>query len=483
MGVRQDKIETILWGPPPKDPEERKLLRKIDGAILSYVCLSYFTNYLDRANLANAYVTGMREAVGCRSPWLTVCLPCQVKGNDYTYAGSCFTAGYIIGQYPSALVLSSNRVSPRIWFPFCGACWGLLTIGLAFVKHPHQVWGLRLIQGIFEASTFTGTHYVLGAWYRDGELGRRTAVFTSAAQLGTLFSGVMQGGITRTLDGVHGLQGWQWLFVIDFIITMPIALYGFLMFPDMPHNTKAWWMTPEERELCALRAPPQEHVTLTFKSFRGSLKKIFSSWQFYLFPPLFGIGSCAFEKTGNYSEFLLWLKADGRFSPSQINYYPCIYTAWAIVGTYLLTMYSDMTGNRFIVNPIMFVPMAISCIMLLVWDIPTGAKFFAYIVSGCGFAGQATNFAWATSLTRDNEVVRAFTIFSMNVIGNLWTLWYQIVCWPVVDAPRFRNGQIGSLVSGAAMVCVMKAAQLMHTGRCGLPHRLHVTSFPAQGKG
>jgi len=55
--------------------------------------------------------------------------------------------------------------------------------------------------------------YILGCWYRDDELGKRTAVFTSAAQFGSFFSGIMQGSIKTTLDGRLGHSGWQWLFV------------------------------------------------------------------------------------------------------------------------------------------------------------------------------------------------------------------------------------------------------------------------------
>jgi ACS family pantothenate transporter-like MFS transporter len=53
------------------------------------------------------------------------------KGNDFTYANSLFTAGYIVGQLPSALILSSNRVPPRVWLPGCVFAWGVLTLGLA----------------------------------------------------------------------------------------------------------------------------------------------------------------------------------------------------------------------------------------------------------------------------------------------------------------------------------------------------------------
>ncbi|OCF37148.1 MFS transporter, ACS family, pantothenate transporter [Kwoniella heveanensis BCC8398] len=444
MGKLQRKIETIFWGRPPTDPVERKLLLKLDLVILSYVCLSYFSNYLDRANLANAYTTGMKEDVG-------------FKGNDYTYAGSMFTAGYVLGQWPSALILSSGRISPRFWFPFCMVAWGLCTLGTAWVTHPHQVWGIRFTQALFEASTFSGTHYILGSWYKDHELGKRSAVFATAAQCGTLFSGIMQGGIVTNLEGKGGYRGWQYLFIIDFAITLPIAIYGFLMFPGSPHTTKAFWLTEEERELCLRRLPHVEQHKMTFGTLGKTLKRLGFNWRFYLFTALFGISATSFEKVGVYTEFNLWLRSAG-YTKQQISYYPSIFTAMAILSTYILTVISDATKNRFIVNPIMFTAVFISSVMLLNWDkLTTGAHWFAYIIGGLGYAGQASNFAWANEMCRDDDVLRSITLFSMNLFSNLWNLWYQIVAWPVVEAPRFRNGQIATLVTGVVSVGIAVA--------------------------
>ena len=130
---------------------------------------------------------------------------------------------------------------------------------------------------------------------------------------------------------------------------------------------------------------------MTWSTFRRSLKRIALSWQWYLFSSLFMVSATSFEKTGVYSEFLLWLKSTKKYTPSQINYYPSIFTTVAIVSTYALTVMSDRTNNRFIVNPIMFGAVFISCIMLLVWNIPVGAHWFAYIIAGFGYAGQASN--------------------------------------------------------------------------------------------
>lgn len=130
---------------------------------------------------------------------------------------------------------------------------------------------------------------------------------------------------------------------------------------------------------------------MTWPIFRRSLRRIVGTWRWYLFSALFTVSATSFEKTGIYGEWGLWLRTRPEVSTQDRNYIPTINTAVAIISTYLLTVYSDATQNRFIVNPIMFLAVLISSIMLLVWNISNGAKSFAYAISGIGYAGQASN--------------------------------------------------------------------------------------------
>jgi ACS family pantothenate transporter-like MFS transporter len=159
-----------------------------------------------------------------------------------------------------------------------------------------------------------------------------------------------------------------------------------------PHSlTRPGWLTEEERQLCVSRLPTTDHTPVTLSTFRRSLKRTLTTWRFYLFSALFAVSATSFEKTGIYAEFQLWLRSTKRYTTQQVNYYPTLNTAVAIVSTYALTVYSDATNNRFVVNPIMYLSVVVSCIILLVWEVPTGAHFFAYIISGIGYAGQASN--------------------------------------------------------------------------------------------
>jgi ACS family pantothenate transporter-like MFS transporter len=89
------------------------------------------------------------------------------------------------------------------------------------------------------------------------ELAKRTAIFTIAGQVGTMFAGAMMAAIERTMSGHSGLKGWQWVFLIDGIITCPIAVFGYLYFPDTPERTRASYLSKRERQIALSRVPPK----------------------------------------------------------------------------------------------------------------------------------------------------------------------------------------------------------------------------------
>lgn len=106
-------------------------------------------------------------------------------------------------------------VKPRIWFPTIMLVWGGLTMVTAAVKNPQGIMAIRFFVGLAEASTFVGTHYILGSWYTERELGKRSGIFTSSGLAGTLFGGFIQTGIHSSLNGAKGLAGWRWLFIVS----------------------------------------------------------------------------------------------------------------------------------------------------------------------------------------------------------------------------------------------------------------------------
>jgi ACS family pantothenate transporter-like MFS transporter len=163
-----------LWGERPSTKLERNLLIKLDFFILSFSCLLIWSNYLNRINFQNAYVSGMEQSV-------------HFHGKQYSIVNTLFTVGYIIGQIPNNLML--QVVPANYWMPGMAIVWAILSMSTAAATRPSHVMAIRFLQGIVESSTFSGVHYILGSWYTEAEIGKRSAIFSSSSQMGSLFSG------------------------------------------------------------------------------------------------------------------------------------------------------------------------------------------------------------------------------------------------------------------------------------------------------
>ncbi|CAO1633683.1 unnamed protein product [Parajaminaea phylloscopi] len=427
--MRWYKVREALWGPPPATKEEARLVRKVDFFVLTFTCLMYWSNYLSRTGFQFAYVSGMREDLA-------------FHGNQYSIVNTLFTVGYIVSMIPNMLML--QVVSPHLWLPLTAATWAALSMCLAAARTPAHVMAIRFLQGMAESSTFAGTHYILGSWYTDTEIGKRSGIFASSAQLGSLFSGVLQGSIQRNLQGHKGLRAWQWQFLFDGFIGLPIACYGWAFFPDVPQRARKWLLSEPERKLAIERLPVRQQSATTMD--RALAKRVLGRWHWYAFSALFAWSSML-ESIGSNGLFPLWLQAEG-YPVRDRNYWPLGLQAVAIASTLIAATLTDIRGiPRWAVNPVMALALVVASALLLVWEIPFGWKFFAFTLGGVGYAGQASNFGWANVVCAEDEQERAIVLASMNLWSNVVQSWWSIVFYPATDAPKFRRGWL-------AMICV-----------------------------
>lgn len=107
-------------------------------------------------------------------------------------------------------------------------------------------------------------------------------IFWLAGSIGQMFSGILQSAAYTHLNGVNGLSGWRWLFIIDAIITLPIAIAGYFFFPVLPiQGEKAWWLTQDEYELARRRMEKVGRHGKTPWSM-AKVKRLFTGWHIYL---------------------------------------------------------------------------------------------------------------------------------------------------------------------------------------------------------
>lgn len=183
---------------PGRSHEERVFIQKLDVFLITMLSLGYFIKNLDQTNISNAFVSGMKEDLA-------------MNGNEINLVDTAWTVGYVVGQIPSQIILT--KVRPSIWVPSCELLWTLLTFCLAAAKTSNHVIAIRFFVGLAESIFYPAAHTILGSWYKPSELGKRACIFHASSAAAAMFSGYLQAGVYKGLNGVNGFAGWQWLFV------------------------------------------------------------------------------------------------------------------------------------------------------------------------------------------------------------------------------------------------------------------------------
>ncbi|KAL4982960.1 major facilitator superfamily domain-containing protein [Aspergillus falconensis] len=424
----------LVIGDEARSKEERWLVQKLDFFILTYCCLSFFFNYLDRAAFANAYVAGLSDSL-------------SLEGNQYNVLLSMSTAGYVIGQIPHGIAI--QKVPPRIWFPTMCLIWAVLTGCSAACKTYAQLCVIRFLQGLIEASTYCGAIYCIGSWYKPREIAKRTSIFTASGQAGQMFAGMMMTAIHSGMNGYAGLLGWQWVFIIDGIITCPIAIMGYLYFPDVPEQTKARWISESEKRLALERLPPKKEDGHNINPW-SLAKRVFGSPTFYVLC-FFSMICSALEAYCQQNLYLLWLKhfaAEGSFTQSQVNTYPLGIQAMGIVSNISAAIYIDATGQRVPMGILACGLQLISTIILLVPSSGWGATMFAFYLAGSSFIVNPLLFGWANIICQrgGDDARRSVILTSMNSLAQILYTFWGIALFPADAVPYWRNGYISMIV-------------------------------------
>ncbi|KAI0125846.1 major facilitator superfamily domain-containing protein [Xylariales sp. AK1849] len=419
----------IGWFPDHMPSSEKFLVLKLDLSILIFGCLSFFTKYLDQQSLTNAYVSGMKEEIG-------------LFGNELNYLTATFWASYCTAMIPTCYFLTrfpANRVLPSLELG-----WGLATFGLAWAKNVETIYAMRFFVGLFECASFTGTIYVIGSWYKPSETARRVALFYISSPLGTMFAGYVQAAAYTNLNGVNRLSGWRWLFIIDAIITLGIAAFGFFVFPDVPSRRKPRLLSGAEHILAQKRlvgyaTPPG------LKLSRSIFKRVLGRWHFYAFVFLWTLLDINSLPGGQ--PFSLYLKAYSPkiYSVVQVNTLPTIGTACSVVGALLAGITADRIGNFWMPAIATMIFVTVGTSLLVAWDIGEKGRLAAFILQG--FVGPLSpmTMSWATVIIANDAEKRAVVTASMNSIGQGIMAGVQVAMYPATGAPRWKCSFLANL--------------------------------------
>ncbi len=210
------------------EPIERATIKRVTWRLMPLLMLGYFCAYLDRSNVGMAATTMVKDL--------------GFTNAVFGFGAGLFFLGYFVAEIPSNLIL--NKVGARRWISRILVTWGIIAGLTGFVWSEWSFYGNRILLGLAEAGFYPGVLLYLTWWFPSYYRTRMMGMFQSASVI-SLFIGPPIGGLLLKMQGVLGLQGWQWLYIIEGLPPIIMCVVIWTLLTDRPKN--ATWLTEEQR--------------------------------------------------------------------------------------------------------------------------------------------------------------------------------------------------------------------------------------------
>lgn len=374
--------------------EERNVMKKVSSRLLPFLLLCYIFAFLDRVNLGFAK-SHMQADLGFTEV-------------AFGFAAGIFFIGYALFEMPSNLLLT--RIGARKTLTRIMVLWGLASASTALVQNETHLNVVRFILGIFEAGFAPGVIFYLGYWYSKKWMAGAMSIYLLAGPIGSAFGAMISGFIIDSTDGMGGLAGWKWMFIIQGVPTVILGIIAWRLLVDRPADAR--WLNDREKfvvaELIARDDASMEKTTTFRQAMTQSKIYVMSLGYFAVMCGIYAFG--------------FWLPSilaengvEGTWSLSVLTTLPFLLAIVAMVGFGRL---SDRLGERKKLSISMALLAAVSLAVAAAFNTEFLVSYTALVL---GVIGVWTSFSifWSVPSEHYSGVAAAGAIAFINTIGIL----------------------------------------------------------------
>ncbi|KAF8647935.1 hypothetical protein AX16_006467 [Volvariella volvacea WC 439] len=326
--------------PSPKHPyrpevdvsgvNQSALLRRIDLHVIPWLILLYLLSFLDRGSIGNARLYGFQDDIA-------------INDDQYLIALTVFFFPYSLVEPMSNVIL--KRLRPSIWLSSMIFLWGIVMTLHGTIRDYGSLITLRTLLGLFEAGMYPGIVFYISSWYTKAELGSRVAVFFSAATLAGAFSGLLAAAIA-TMDGIAGKPGWAWIFILEGIVTVVVAIASFWAIHDFPDT--ATFLSEEERVFIIRRLQEDSKFSAAGESFQMNYiwRSLYDPKTWFAMGITMGLDGPLYA----FSLFLPSIIGQACYRATEANLLSVPVYAWGCILTCAVGFLGDRIGTRYHLN-------------------------------------------------------------------------------------------------------------------------------------
>ena len=307
------------------DPVAARAIHRVRRRLIPFLALVYFIAYLDRVNVGFAALQ-MNAALG-------------FSNSVFGKGAGIFFIGYFLFEVPSNLILA--RVGARIWIARIAILWGLISISMMFIKTATSFYIVRFLLGAGEAGFFPGIVFYFTYWFPARERARAMAQFSTASMAAGIVGGPLS-GILLSMRGAGGLDGWQWLFLVEGIPAVVLGIVAFFYLSDGPAHAR--WLPADEKAWLIAEMERERAAAATARTDVGSVRSgLFDPMVWLLAASLFLVVTSGY----GFSFFLPQIvKGLSGASDLAVGLWTAVPFSVAAIGMITVAAHSDRTGER-----------------------------------------------------------------------------------------------------------------------------------------
>jgi len=423
-----------LGRPALPDSAADAVYRKVAVRLIPLLFLCYIAAYLDRVNVAFAKLQ-MQQALG-------------LSESVYGVGAGIFFIGYFIFEIPSNVML--HKVGAGRWIARIMVTWAILSAAMMFVSSATSFYIVRFLLGVAEAGFFPGIILYLTYWFPAARRGRATSLFLAAIAVAGLIGNPISGWIMHSLSGVSGLQGWQWLFVLEAVPSLVLGVLAWFWLEDRVKN--AQWLTPQERDLIARDIAAEESHKED-----GSLGRVLSDGKIWL---------CAFIYfaivSGLYG-VTFWLptiiKELGVADPLQVGLIGAVPWAFGIAAMYLMARSADRRHEYRWHTAVSCVASAVGLVISVAFHADALLAMTGLTIAAMGIMSALPIF-WSNPTALIGGTAAAMGIAFINSVGNLAGFAIPLIIGVIKDRTHSTDTGLHMLavlmILGAIAVLILK---------------------------
>ncbi|KAG2112311.1 allantoate permease [Suillus discolor] len=428
--------------------EEKALVRKLDWKIMLMAAIAFSALNLDRSNISQANSDSFLQDI-------------ELTTDDFNLGNTVFLLAFLCAELPSQLV--SKRIGPDRWIPTQICLWSFVSLSQFWLTGRTSFLVCRAFLGVLQGGFIPDLILYLSYFYTKTELPMRLALFWMSENFVAILASFIAYGVLH-MDGVAGIAGWRWLFIIEGILTLLIGIFCFFNMPPSPTQTKAWfrpkgWFTEREEIIMVNRILRDDPSKGDMHNREGlTLRRLWTAvcdydlWPIYILGLMFGIPNSP------PSTYLTLLLTNIGFNTFDTNLLTIPSLAIGIITMFWITLVSESVNERTIVS--MMMDLWTLPFLVALYALPSNPNPWIFFAVATGLLSYPYTHPIQVGWCSRN----AGAVASRTVNASLYNMFVQVSgivsaqIYVASDAPRYQRGNRTLIIICCVNICILYPA-------------------------